>query len=535
MVLKKAFLLSALSGILLVAAWPTQGFPWFIFGAFVPLFFIEKNIAEQRHNYPYAYLFGWSYFAFALWNIGTTWWLVNASVFGMIFANACNSLFFTLLFLGFHWAKKRMPLRSAYLFFICLWLAFESFHMQWDFSWPWLSLGHVFSESIQWIQWYEYTGVFGGSLWVLLVNILLFEASKHGIPSTSFPQWLRKTIPLFAVVLGPISCSLVLFQKEWHSDSTVRVAMTQPNIDPYAEKYQYSNADYLQLLNALMKTTENNDFDYILTPETYFAAGYGERLEGLDNSPFYESLRNFTAQYPKAQLITGVQLFDTYNSIVAPTTTANKVRDRLWVDYYNSALAIAPASEPQIYHKSKLVVGVENMPYKNFFEPILGSFLLDMGGTVSSRAVQEARSVFTHPITEVVAAPIICYESVYGAFVTEYVRKGAQFLAVITNDAWWGNTPGHRQLLSITRLRAIETRRAIARSANTGVSAVISPKGEVLDHLAYQQKGVLTANIPLYERLTFYTQYGDYLTRWASFVALLYFVLGLSGRLKHRR
>ena len=178
------------------------------------------------------------------------------------------------------------------------------------------------------------------------------------------------------------------------------------------------------------------------------------------------------------------------------------------------------------------MVGVENMPYKSFFRPILGEFLLDLGGTVSSRAIQQSRSVFEHKKINLKVGPVICYESIYGEFLTEYVRKGAHFLAIITNDAWWGDTPGHKQLLSYARLRAIENRRAIVRSANTGISAIINAKGEIVKELPYESKGVLRGKFSPAERITFYTQYGDYIARWSGFVAILFFLIAVSGRLK---
>ena len=190
------------------------------------------------------------------------------------------------------------------------------------------------------------------------------------------------------------------------------------------------------------------------------------------------------------------------------------------------------SEEPEFYHKSKLVVGVENMPYKSFFRPILGEFLLDLGGTVSSRATQDYRGVFEHKKIDLKTGPVICYESIYGEYITEYVRKGAHFLAIITNDAWWGNTAGHRQLLSYARLRAIENRRSIVRSANTGISAVINSKGEITHKLPYDTKGVLKAKFAPEERITFYTQYGDYIARWSGFIAVLFFLIALSGRLR---
>lgn len=532
---KKPFFLAILSGLLFVISWPVNGLSIVIFGAFVPLLWIEKNLSDSRPPYRFLKLLGWSYLTFGLWNLGTTWWLINASVFGMIFANLCNSLFFSLLILALHWAKQRMPLRSAYLFFIVLWLTFEKFHLSWDFSWPWLNLGHVFSETIQWIQWYEYTGAFGGSLWVLLTNILLFEKLKSWNQKSTPPERLQSLIPILLLVAFPVLLSLYLFEREIKEEGEVKVVLVQPNIDPYNEKYQFSNDDFLKQLKDLLRYEKASQVDYIITPETYFAAGYGERLQGFERNPFYRKIQQLQSQYPTAQLITGIQFYDAYESDMPPTPYANKIRDRLWVDYYNSALAVSSGKAPQVYHKSKLVVGVENMPYKSFFEPLIGTFLLDLGGTVSSRAIQSERSVFTHPLKQTVAAPIICYESIYGAFVTQYIQKQADFLAILTNDAWWGNTPGHKQLLSLTRIRAIENRRAVARAANTGISALISAKGELISSLAYNKKGTLTVTVPIHKEMTFYSQYGDYIARWAGFLTVLYFFLAISGRLKQKK
>ena len=168
------------------------------------------------------------------------------------------------------------------------------------------------------------------------------------------------------------------------------------------------------------------------------------------------------------------------------------------------------------------------MPYKSFFKPLLGEFMLDLGGTVSSRATQNKRTVFTHSAEGSKIAPIICYESIYGEFVTEYARNGAQFFSILTNDAWWGNTQGHKQLLSYARLRAIENRRTIARSANTGISAFIDAQGRMSTSLGYEEQGALKGSVGLNSELTFYSKHGDYIARFSkySFVILLILSLG---------
>ena len=196
---------------------------------------------------------------------------------------------------------------------------------------------------------------------------------------------------------------------------------------------------------------------------------------------------------------------------------------------YNSAIFEKKGSKTQFYHKSKLVVGVENFPYQSTLKPILGNIMIDLGGTVAMKTTQPERSVFKLN-TGYSVAPIICYESVYGEFVNGYVKNGANALAIITNDAWWGETQGHQQHWSYARLRAIETRRAVARSANTGVSGFIDKDGEIIKKSIYNERTALTYDLPLYEGQTFYVKHGDYIPRIANFLALFILLFGVTRR-----
>jgi len=452
---------------------------------------------------------------------------------GMVFANLCNSLFYTIVFGLYHWAKRRLPLRSAYIFLVALWLAFEKFHLLWDLSWPWLHFGNVFADKIYWIQWYEYTGVAGGSLWVLVVNIGLFEVVKrHAFKSNT--TLLKKSIPWLLTLALPIVFSLYLYNRVDEGTDKINVALVQPNVDPYSEKYSKTNTDFFNAFENLIYTQINGATDYVLLPETYFADGNGLLLKTYEESDLHYAFQRFLGDYQNTEIISGMQFYDLYRTKDAPNATANKIRSGIWADFYNSAVLEHYQSPVEVYHKSKLVVGVENLPFKSILNPLIGSALLDMGGTVASRVTQDTRSVFEHHSKPFAAAPIICYESIYGAFVSDYVKQGATFLAVISNDAWWDNTEGHKQLIGYTQLRAIETRRAIARSANTGISALINAKGERVSSLAYGEKGVLTGSLYSRKELTFYARYDDILYRWAIFVFALLFLLALSGRLKEK-
>lgn len=532
---KNPLLLSIISGVMLALSWPVQGLSLLVFFGLIPLFLLEDHIAKSLHKRKKLKLFFFSFLGFFIWNLGTTWWIVNSSVFGMVFAIVCNTSFYAILVLLFHWSKKRLPLRTAYIFLTTLWIAFEKFHLEWDFSWPWLNLGNVFSEDILWIQWYEYTGSFGGSLWVLIINIGIYEVLKNHKPSFANTLWLKKLTPWLIGIAFPIVISLIIFQKEKLPTPSTEALLFQPNIDPYFEKYDHNSSYYFELMAQMTKPQITDQTHYIFTPETYFGSGIGTSLKDFKSTSLYYKIDSLLQLHPQIQLITGIQSYDVYNTKTPPTTTANLYSEGIWIDYYNSALKMEHGEKPEFYHKSKLVVGVENMPYKSFFRPLLGEFLLDLGGTVSSRAIQDYRTVFEHKQINLKTGPIICYESIYGEFVTEYVRKGAQFLAIITNDAWWGNTAGHKQLLSYARLRAIENRRSVVRSANTGISAIINSKGEITKKLGYNTRGVLKVQFAPKDKITFYTKYGDYIARWSGFIAVLFFLIAVSGRLKKSR
>lgn len=528
----KHFYLSILCGLLFGLAWPIKGITVLIFGALIPLLYLENLISQDNNKRKGVRIFGFSYLSFLLWNIITTWWLYNASLYGMLFAIICNSLFYATIFLAYHIVKNRIPTKSANIFLISLWLAFEKLHLFWDFSWTWLNLGNVFSEKIYWIQWYEYTGVFGGSLWVLIMNIWIFNILKkeHFKFSKIF---LRKMVGPLLFLSLPITLSLIIYQKVENPKRDIEIVIVQPNIDPYNKKYNITNK---KLFNYFLE--ESNPYitdktSYILIPETYFAEGYGEELANFSSSDLHKSIQDLLKIYPKLELITGIQFYDTYLQKNAPSYTANLIRDNLWVEFYNSAVSEKLDKNPSVYHKSKLVVGVENMPFKSILKPLLGNVLIDLGGTVSSRVIQNERSVFSHHSKSEKAGPIICYESIFGEFVTEYVRKGATFLAVISNDAWWGETPGHRQLLSYTRLRAIENRRDIVRSANTGISAIINAKGELIKQTDYNVKTILKGNFASHSEITFYTKYGDFIGRLAILMTSLLLLLTITGRLKN--
>jgi apolipoprotein N-acyltransferase len=166
------------------------------------------------------------------------------------------------------------------------------------------------------------------------------------------------------------------------------------------------------------------------------------------------------------------------------------------------------------------VPGVERMPFPALLKP-LESLAINLGGTFGSQGTQEERTVFFSHDKKVGIAPVICYESVYSDFVTGYIRNGANMIFVITNDGWWSDSPGHKQHLALSVLRAIETRREIARCANTGISCFITPYGQIEQQTKYWEDAMIVKDMTPNNQITFYVKFGDVISYVATMLAIL--------------
>ena len=525
-------LLSLLSGIILALGWPTYGFPILLFFAFVPLLLAEREIRLSDVKRKGLLIFGLSYLTFVIWNAITTSWLRFADPFGASFAVFVNAALMALIFLMYHKYAKRQSTNRSLLFLVVLWISFEKLHLIWEFSWPWLNLGNGFSEYTSWIQWYEYTGTFGGTLWVWILNVLIFK-SILSYQNEKSKQILKSLLLKCAgLIILPILISLGIYSTYSHEGEVVNVIALQPNIDPYSEKYNMTNMKFAELFFELSNSKITDSTDFVIAPETFFAENI--RLPQFENSLLKSRMKRYANEHPNVNLLTGISFIDTFSDPKRIRKETNQYSKTLWYDDYNSALLINSSNNVQQYNKSKLVVGVENFPYQDILKPIIGDFMIDLGGTVSMKTTQDYRGVFTSSNSKYKVAPIICYESVYGEFVSGYVRNDANFLAIVTNDAWWNETQGHKQHLSYAKLRALETRRDIVRSANTGISAIINAKGEITSSLAYGKKGALAGQVVTNDKITFYVMAGDYIARISIFILIFVGLIGFFRRKKEQ-
>ncbi len=553
------------------------------------------------------------YTAFLLWNFITTYWIYNATLPGMIAAVVLNALQMAVIFRLFRFMKRVADGFLPYLFLVFAWVAWEQAYFNWEVSWPWLVLGNSFATSIKSIQWYEYTGTVGGSLWILLINVLLFRTLQLISQRERITATAALLLPLFAL---PVILSHIIFysyeerpcEPAWSGAGSREFIVLQPNIDPYRDKFSRLNQSQQNRVLLTLASEALSDYpvqtDTLqnLSEQIYGAKEIGERnrdlpnIEGkeskeskeckgtIENKESKESLfivapETFLSSYPLVsesnplqnrgfdEIFRFVERYNlqaqqnggdySLNMIVgavtenyypftsrfgraggaslteAPTPTARFNRSAgCWFDRSNSAIFIGSNGECEFYHKSKLVVLVESTPYKKLLN-FMSRFSIDLGGAMGSYAPQKEREVFTTP-DSVRIGTAICYESVYGNFYREYILKGAQVMSIITNDGWWGDTPGYRQHLSYASLRAIETRRSIARSANTGISALINQRGEIISSTEWWKAESLAGRLNLNDEITIFVKYGDIAGRISQFLFFLFLLMAVARVLSRK-
>lgn len=540
---KYPLLLALLSAFLLWLAWPPHTFaaPLLLVGL-VPLLVALDQIVETSEKKTGKKVFLTAGLTFLVWNTAGTYWVYNAiSAYNSpvvaflisLIPYGLGALLMTFSFWLWYRFKKVVTKKSiAYLALVSFYIMMEYLHASWDLAFPWMSLGNGFAGMHQLAQWYESTGVYGGSVWILLSNILAFEAYKGFKTQTGYLRF-RPAIAWLVILIVPIAISLTRYYSYNEKNVPVNVVTVQPNIDPYEKSGGISSGDQLKTMTKLSDSVAQVNTEYFIWPETAIPNFADE--DRIRSNREYEEAQHFLSKYKNGTLLTGIESIKIYND--RKTLSAKfDPNSRLYFDNFNTAMQVENSSNVQFYHKSKLVPGVEKMPFPetlSFLAPVFSG----LGGTVSGWGWQDAPGVF-YSQAGVGVAPVICYESLWGEWIAESVKNGAQFIAIITNDGWWGNTYGKDQHFEYAKLRAIETRRWVVRSANTGISGFINQRGDVVKASKWWTRDALKMDINLNDQLTPYTKSGDIIAQILSVIGVimaLFIPYGIFFRNKSRK
>lgn len=514
--------LSLTGGILTGLAWTSWCTGLILLISFVPFYLIAIHLYNNKKRYTPNAFFIYLLPGFVLFSMLAMGWVRIASIAAAItiIMGLSFLMSFSLWLAYVVWIKSGKI--AGFVSAIAFWCLYEYLSLHINILTPWLNLGNGLAKDITFIQWYEVTGTAGGTIWILLSNLLL------GIVVMKF---LRKSpakyILLFSwIMLIAIPSSISLYRyyniKEQESDRR-EIVIIQPNIDPYTEKFVIPFERQLEKVFTLARREITDSTSWIITPETTIDDPVNLALPL--NDKYIAGIRNFLEDYPRASFVTGMVSYRSYPfSANTPTVSARKGASGLYYDYFNSAFRIDTGKNFEVYHKSKLVPGIE-MQFLHSPGRLIAKLLPGFGGTEWGYGIQDKRTVFTNSLTKEKVAPVICYESIFGEYVTEYIREGAGIIFIITNDGWWKNTDGYRQHLKFASLRAIETRRPIARAANTGISCFTDIRGKRLKESRWWQEEVLKGYLIPENRITPYVKYGDYLLRIGSLTAVVILIV----------
>lgn len=512
--MKQNSLLALLSAIILWLAWPPIPYSSILLLiGFVPLLIAIENIIRGQYKKKGSKIFWTSFLTGFVWNTASIYWVFNAMnaflptpvalLISLIPFGLAPLLMATVFRLYYELRKKRSIIWS-FIGLTSLWIGYEYLHQTWDLAFPWMTLGNGFANFHQLIQWYSITGVYGGTLWIWITNILIFLAYWQYKQRIEAISQTKLKLAIGGIILIPIGISLVqYFSYEEHINPS-EVVVVQPNIDPYQKFGSISSQEQIENLIQLSESVAKPNTEFFIWPETAISNERGINEEDFRDYSSYERITIFLDKFRNGNVLSGIESYELFN--YPKTKTAKPFADK-FIEHYNSSVLIDGSSKVQFYHKSKLVPGVEQMPFDealNFMKPLFAHF----GGSTGGYGSDSIPSVF-YSQSGIGIAPVICYEAIWGNYVAQYVNHGAQLIAIVTNDGWWKNTSGKDQHLEYAKLRAIENRRWVARSANTGISGFINQRGDITQKTSWWIPTALNQEVNLNEEITFYTRNGD--------------------------
>lgn len=564
-----------LTAVLLAASFPPFSFSPLIFIAFVPLFVLFESevvpikVPEDKVFRPFksffvilfriatlqfiwrpqtrgskvlsyrrrmisgnAQLYRYSYTIFLFWNAACCYWLIltaigssnllEALVNGSagILAIVLNPFLMAMPWQLLSRVRWALPPVFAAATLIPFWLAFEFLHGRWDLSWNWLQLGHALSEWPSLIQYAEWTGTGGISLHILVANLLIYWFYRRLtwfkkislLPTGLALSWLALPLALHIPLTNP---ERPLLQPT--GQLTVRVV--QPNVDPFLKYNYFTPESQIQHMAELINSLPVDSVDLVVLPET--AIPRAMDLYGLENNRILQPLWDIVDSF-QLSILVGVEEFEHHDEQDSVSASARPAVRGGWIEQYNTAVMLRPDRLLEPHRKSRLVPMVERLPFLEWLYT-LRDYNLDLETGMGSYGLPDSL-VVPQTGSEIPVGTMICYESVFGQDVRHATRKGASLLAIVTNDGWWQNSGGYLQHGAIARLRAIENRRDIARSANTGQSSFIDHMGKMYQATAWGEEAVIDRKLNLYQGETFYVRNGDFIGWGALWISIvLYF------------
>ncbi len=410
-------------------------------------------------------------------------------------------------------AKRRFGFKAGFVVLVAFWLAMEYAMTHGPVALPWLLLGNTQATAGPFNQFADLAGVGGLTLWVWLVNGAIF--------------WMIETPrPVAKAALGAATVALLAAPVGygwWRVDrletptASLEVALVQPAVAPgaWSDVTNGARVDLMATLSAqqLQDATARGARrpDLLIWPETALPVYADARRQRA----LYDRLATWTTRQEVPLLTGAITRYDSAPSLTVDAVVAAKYAQV--TPYYNSALLFQSGGRVQQVDKIHMIPFAERVPLVEW-RPALAALGVASGGVGGYGLGRRIRVLETGPAR---FGALICYESLFGDHARQLVGQGAAFLAVLSQDGWWGQSAGYRQHFALSRLRAVETRRAVVMGTVTGQSGLIAPDGSVHETTDWMEQTVHQVSVPLLHEPTYYTLHGDWIGRAALLLSLV--------------
>jgi apolipoprotein N-acyltransferase len=478
-------------------------------------------------------------------------WLMMSTVLGTFLLFFVGAGIFTMPFVAFYFIRQTFGWRVALWSAPLVWTAWDWLYLQSEGSIGWLAMG-VTQSNLYWlVQYIDITGMWGITFWLVLFNVLVVMAVEGGQFSVfsfrlSVEPLLKTQNSKFKTAISrlafvaclmlvvPLCYSVYVFVKAARTsegaDREISVLLVQPNINPWEKLTEQSRPAVLRktinLTNKALAELETKP-DLIIWPETAVPYVLAEQKDVRET--VYRGITRW-----ETPLLTG--LFAMGDAEGSKTSASEDKQQKR--GFFNGAALLSPKSQEAgkrfnvesspVYHKRVLMPFIERVPYVDRF-PALQRLAIDFG---AGDGISRGREAIVFPLRtqqgdETKLAAAICYEYLYPAEMAELVRNGAQMVALITNEGWFSRTHGEYQMAAFSRLRSIETRRAMARTANTGMTWLLDKYGRVYQQSPWWSEQTLPGKVALSDEISLYVRYTDYLPKTCAWLTLTLLVLAL--------
>ncbi len=496
-----------LSGALLILSFPKPGCGFVAWFAFIPLLFALHRTILIRQALLLGFITGFVGY------IGIIYWIayvvvnygylpIYLGIILMLLLASYLSVYLAIFTAGIAYFRNKIPL---YLIAPVLWVCLEYCKSQMFTGFPWENLGYSQYLNLYLIQFADILGVFGLSFLIILVNVALFEIITKRSKREYIIAAAVFLILISVYIYGILRLNSIDKLLQNASTPSMEVSLIQGNIDQSIKWNENFQKETLNIYEDISLKNMPASGGLIIWPETAVPFNF------QDENDLSRQIRNLSIK-TKSNFIFG---------------SVSYLRRSNYIDFYNSAYLISSDGEVKgKYDKVHLVPYGEYVPLRNVFPFIKG---LTAGiGDFSTGDGYIPLSASGGKI-----GVLICYEGILPYAARMYKNESAEILVNITNDAWFGSTSAPYQHLSMTIFRAVETRFYLVRAANTGISAIVDPRGQIVAKTNIFQKESLKGNVKLLKIPTFYAQYGDILVGICFMLCIFCLLWSLKGRLRN--